>query len=513
MANFKSKFVLDVNILLDFLLEREGYKEISKVIEYLVKNKNGYISAGSLSTLYYIIEKQRKDIFPYLPKILQHFSIWKVPSYIDWKHPLAQRDIEDYLIHLTAESLNAFVITRDEEFLELSDRAITIEEFFKIIQKEREEKKISFLNLVSQNVKIFPKIEPEIDKIINTSQFICGKYVKEFEEKFAEYLGAKFCIGVNSGTSALIVALMAIGLKPGDEVIMPVNTFIATAEAVSILGGKPVFVDIHPDYYTIDVTQIEDKITEKTKAIIPVHLYGQCADMDPIMKIAKKYGLWVIEDACQAHGAEYKGRKAGTIGHIGCFSFYPGKNLGAWGEGGACVTNDEELADRMYKIRNHGGVKKYQHEILGGNFRMEELQAAVLSEKFKYLTKWNEKRRRVAKWYNEYLRDLEEKELIKLPKKAEYNSKHVYHLYVVQVLKGSIKELADFLSLNRIEYGIHYPIPLHMTNVYKNFLKERICCPNAESIQSKIISLPIGEHIEKEDVILISSVLKKYFSL
>jgi len=506
MAN--SKFVIDVNILLDFLLGRNGYKEASKVIEYLVKKKNGYISASSIPVIYFMISKYRKELLKFLPKILSYFTIWKVPSYVDWEHPLVQKDIEDYLIHTTAESLDAFVITRDKEFLSLSDKAINVEDFFKLILKENKEKHVPFLDLKSQNIKIFPKVEKKLDRIINSSQFVCGKYVKEFEEAFASYLGTKFCIGVNSGTSALIVALMAVGLKPGDEVIMPVNTFIATAEAVSILGGKPVFVDIHPDYYTIDVNQIESKITNRTKAIIPVHLYGQCADMDPIMDIARKYNLWVIEDACQAHGAEYKGRKAGTIGHIGCFSFYPGKNLGSWGEAGACVTNDEKLADRMYKIRNHGGIKKYQHEILGGNFRMEEIQGAILGEKLYYLDEWNEKRRYIARLYLDRLQDLEDNDLLKLPHEAPYN-KHIYHLFVITLKRKNRKVILSELKNNSIDIGIHYPTPLYKIKIFNyDINNEKGQYTIAELIQDNIISLPIHEHIKEDQIILIQNILR-----
>ncbi len=502
----KSKFVLDVNILLDFLLERDGYNETSKVIEYLIKQKNGYISASSIPIIHFMIAKHRKELLKFLPKILNYFTIWKVPSYIDFEHPLAQKDVEDYMIHITAESLDAHIITRDADFLSLSDRAVNIDKFFEIIREENKIKHVPFLDLKTQNIKIFPKVERKLDDIISNSRFVCGKYVKEFEERFADYLGAKFCIGVNSGTSALIVALMAIGLKPSDEVIMPVNTFIATAEAVSILGGKPVFVDIHPDYYTIDVNQIEDKITEKTKAIIPVHLYGQCADMDPIMEIARKYNLWVIEDACQAHGAEYKGRKAGTIGHIGCFSFYPGKNLGSWGEAGACVTSSEELAEKMYKIRNHGGIIKYQHDILGGNFRMEEIQGAVLTEKLKYLDEFNSIRKHVADLYREQLKELEDRGIIKLPKEAPY-SKHVFHLFVIRTIYRD--KLMSSLKENHIGWGIHYPDPLHMLSMYKS--SENF--PVAENISKKIVSIPIHEYVTDADVKRITRVIKSAFNL
>ncbi|WP_456399941.1 DegT/DnrJ/EryC1/StrS family aminotransferase [Persephonella sp.] len=506
----KNRFIIAPDVIIDFFCKckEEDDDFFLKVINHLIKNKSGYISMASLSKI--ILECSRNKSESEILSFLNQFQVWKTPSYINWEHPLIKvnkSNIDKYLIHLTAESLDAYIITQDTDLLTLSDRAVNINKALEIIENERKVIHIPFLDLLSQNIKLFSVVEKKLDQIFNSSRFICGGYVKEFEKKFADYLGAKYCIGVNSGTSALIITLMAIGLKPGDEVIMPVNTFIATAEAVSILGGKPVFVDIHPEYYTIDVTQIEGKITERTKAIIPVHLYGQCADMDLIMEIAKKYNLWVIEDACQAHGAEYKGRKAGTIGHIGCFSFYPGKNLGAWGEAGACVTNDDVLAERMYKIRNHGGIKKYQHDILGGNFRMEEIQGAVLSEKLNYLDEWNEGRRKVAKWYNEILRDLECKGVIKLPKEAPYN-RHIYHLFVVQINNIERNKLINKMKNYRVDIGIHYPIPLHKTNVY---LEDK-SYPVAEKIQDKIISLPIYENLQEERIELIWKLLKKVLS-
>ncbi len=507
MKTSNNRFILDVNIILDFLLERGNYHSVSKIIEYLIKNKNGYISSSSLSTIYYTVRKYKKKLLKYLPKILGYFQIWKTPSYIDWNHPLAHKDIEDYLIHLTAESLNAFVITCDEKFLKLSDRAISPEKFFEVVLENKEDT-IQFLDLRKQNLKIYNQMEIYLDSIITSSAFVCGKYVKEFEEKFAEYLKAKFCVGVNSGTSALIAALMAINLKPGDEVIIPVNTFIATAEAVAILGGKPIFVDIHPDYYTIDTDKLEEKITKKTKAIIPVHLYGQCADMDKIMKIAEKYNLYVIEDACQAHGAEYKGKKAGTIGHIGCFSFYPGKNLGSWGEAGACITNDDILAERLYKIRNHGGIKKYEHNVLGANFRMTEFQGAVLLKKLKFLDSWNKKRKKLANLYDVYLKPLEEKNLIKLPKRASYST-HVYHLYVIQVLKGEREEFINYLKKNNIFTFIHYPKLLVDT---KPFKEKNTCYPVAKNSVKNIVSLPMGPHLSEKDIYKVCKCIYNYFN-
>jgi len=502
----QSRFIIDPNIILDFILERNNFKLLSIIIEYLVRTASGFIASSSLPYIYSSLKKHKPELIQCLPDVLDKFIMWKIPSYVDLNHPLAKKNINKYMLHISAESLDGFILTDDKELESMSDRSIAINEFLNLTITSKQ-KRIPFIDLKRQNIRLFPKVERKLDDIVVKSQFICGKYVHEFEKKFASYLGAKHCIGVNSGTSALIVALMAIGLKPGDEVIMPVNTFIATAEAVSILGGKPVFVDVHPDYYTIDVSQIEGEITDRTKAIIPVHLYGQCADMDPIMEIAKKYSLWVIEDACQAHGAEYKGRKAGTIGHIGCFSFYPGKNLGAWGEAGACVTSDDILAEKMYKIRNHGGIKKYQHDILGGNFRMEEIQGAVLSEKINYLDEWNERRRKVAKMYNKILKDLECKRFIKLPKEAPYN-KHVYHLFVIQINNVERNKVISELKNYGIDVGIHYPSPLHKVSVYY----EDKSYPVAEKIQSKIISLPIYENIQEKDIYFVKNQIESMFN-
>jgi dTDP-4-amino-4,6-dideoxygalactose transaminase len=366
-------------------------------------------------------------------------------------------------------------------------------------------KKIPFLDLKRQNSLVHDEITEKLQHIFESSGFICGKYVKEFEKAFAEYLHVNYCICVDSGTSALITALMAEGIGPGDEVLVPVNTFIATAEAVSILGATPVFIDIDPSTYLIETGKIEEKITEHTRAIIPVHLYGQCADMDEITKTAKKHGIHVIEDACQAHGAEYKGKKSGSMGDVGCFSFYPGKNLGAWGEGGAIVTDNERLADKIYKIRNHGGQKKYQHEMIGGNFRMEEIQGAVLGTKLKFLEKWNRKRRKAAELYFEALKKLAEEEKIVLPNVNAYN-KHVFHLFVLQVNKDR-KEVIDCFNKNQVEYGIHYPEPLHLTRAFACLGYKKGDFPVSERLQRHIISLPMGEHLSDDDIFYISEVL------
>ncbi|HDM75380.1 MAG TPA: DegT/DnrJ/EryC1/StrS family aminotransferase [Deltaproteobacteria bacterium] len=368
-----------------------------------------------------------------------------------------------------------------------------------------ERKKVLFLDLERQNRQVLHEIDERLKDISRNSSFVCGKYVSEFEELFAGYLNVRYCICVNSGTSALLVSLMAIGIKPGDEVIVPVNTFIATAEAVSILGAKPIFVDVNPDTYLIDPEQIKDSISEDTKAIIPVHLYGQSAEMDTILEIARNHGIAVIEDACQAHGAEYKGRKAGTMGDMGCFSFYPGKNLGAWGEGGAIVTNNELLARKIYCIRNHGGQSKYQHDIRGGNFRMEEIQGAVLGVKIKYLEAWNQKRSEMARLYLEQLRFLEEEGKLTLPSVLPHN-KHSFHLFVIQV-NTDRQVVIDCLEQNGIQYGIHYPTPLHLTKAFSYLGYKDGAFPVSERCQNKILSLPMGEHLSEMDINYIKEIL------
>ena len=299
---------------------------------------------------------------------------------------------------------------------------------------------IPFVDLKAQYQSLKSEIDKAIQNVISDCEFIGGKYVKKFESEFANYCKVKYCIGVGNGTDALFISLKALGIGKEDEVITAANSFIATSEAISATGAKVVFVDCHPDYYTIDVSKIEEKITDKTKAIIPVHLYGQPADMYPIIEIANKYNLKVIEDAAQAHGALYKNRKAGSFGDLACFSFYPGKNMGAYGDAGCIVTNNEELSIKCRMLSNHGRVEKYNHEFEGYNSRLDGLQAAILSVKLKYLDEWNEKRRSVAQKYNELLR-----ESILITPKELSGIECVYHLYVIRTEQRN--ELQEFLIL------------------------------------------------------------------
>lgn len=353
---------------------------------------------------------------------------------------------------------------------------------------------IPFVNLKKQYLSIKKEIDEAINNVIQNTAFVLGDVVKKFEDDFASFCSVKYCRGVSSGTSALQLALMSLDIKKGDEIILPPNTYIATAEAVSAVNAKPVFVDVDPETYNIDPKLIKENITDKTKAIIPVHLYGQPADMNPILEIAQEKNLFVVEDACQAHGAEYKGRKCGSIGAVGGFSFYPGKNLGAFGEGGAITTNNEEIAKKIEMLRDHGQAKKHHHEVIGTNSRLEGIQGAVLGAKLKYLSEWNNKRRKNAKYYNERLSNLDK---IKTPVESEYG-KHIYHLYIIQIDKRD--ELQKFLKSKGIATGLHYPTPIHLQPAYSHLGLTKDLFPITESYVKKILSLPMFPELEKEEI-------------
>ncbi len=343
---------------------------------------------------------------------------------------------------------------------------------------------VPVVDLKAQYQTIKPEIDAAIASVFENTNFILGPQVERFEKAFAEYVGSAFCVGVNSGTAALQLALMACGIGPGDEVIVPSFTFFATAETASVLGAVPVFVDVDPVSYTITAAEIEKAITPRTRAIIPVHLYGQAVDLDPIRALADKHNLHVIEDAAQAHGAEYKGRRVGGLGAAGCFSFYPSKNLGAYGEAGAVVTNDEDLARQLRLLRQHGQTSKYAHAIVGYNFRLEELQAAVLNVKLAYLDKWNNGRRERAARYNELLSDTE----LVLPREMEY-SRHVYHVYAVQC--DDRDELQNRLAAKGIQSGVHYPIPIHLQPAYASLGYKAGDLPVTERLSERVLSLPL----------------------
>jgi dTDP-4-amino-4,6-dideoxygalactose transaminase len=315
--------------------------------------------------------------------------------------------------------------------------------------------KIPFVDLKSLHSEIKGELREVFDRVLDNSSFVLGPEVQRFEQEFAAYCGTEHCVAVNTGTAAIHLVLASLGIGPGDEVITVPHTFIATAEAITAVGARPVFIDIDPVSFTMDASLLEAAITSKTRAIIPVDLYGQIADMNPILEIANRHGIPMVEDACQAHGAEYKGRKAGSFGVAGCFSFYPGKNLGACGEGGAVTTNDADLAQRIRLWRDHGSSKRYEHVFPGLNMRMEGIQGGILSVKLKYLDRWNNQRRQAAATYDKALADSD----IEIPTEMDYG-RHVYHLYVVQ--SDNRDALRQQLTDVGIESGLHYPTPLHL---------------------------------------------------
>lgn len=363
---------------------------------------------------------------------------------------------------------------------------------------------VDFFNLTRQFSLIKKEVNKEINKVLKSGWFVLGENLKEFEKDFAKYIGVKFCFGVNSGTDALRIALKACGIKKGDEVITVANTFISTALVISDVRALPIFVDVKDDFL-IDTSKIEEKITQRTKAIIPVYLYGTPADMDAIMKIAKKHNLKVIEDACQAHGALYKGKKVGQWGDVGCFSFYPPKNLGAYGDGGACVTNNPEIAKKIELFRNYGQTKKYYYDIKGFNSRLDELQAAILRVKLKYLDKWNTARTNIA--YS-YLKELSKEKKIILPK-YKNNISPVWHLFVIRIKDR--EKLINFLNKKGIATLIHYPLPIHKQRAYKELWNNKIFLPKTEKYAKEILSLPIFPEMNSQEVSYVINSLKEYY--
>ena len=373
---------------------------------------------------------------------------------------------------------------------------------------------VPFLDLKAQYNSIKNEINPAIQNILDSSSFVLGKAVEDFEREFATLHNVKYCVALNTGTAGNHVALWALGIKPGDEVIIPANTFIATAWGATLCGAKPVFVDCEPEGYNIDPNKVEAAITKNTKAIVAVHLYGQPANMNALIEIANKHNLYLVEDAAQAHYAEYENKKVGNFGIITSFSFYPGKNLGAYGEGGAIITNDEQLARKAKMLRDHGSLEKYQHHVFGHNYRMEGLQGAVLGVKLKHLAHWTEKRREVARKYNEFLKGVE---FIDLPAEKP-NVKHVYHLYVVQILKGGgekTKSVRDKLVLDLKEKGIatglHYPIPLHLQKCFSYLNYNYGDFPISETLSDACLSLPIYPEITDDQIEFVSTNILKFF--
>jgi len=393
--------------------------------------------------------------------------------------------------------------------------------------------KVNFVDLKAQYLDIKEEIRVAMDEVLDNTAYILGKPVADFEKRFAEAHNVKFCWGTSSGTDGNHLVLWALGIDPGDEVIIPADTFIATVWGATLCGAKPVFADVDPESYNLDAKKVAAAVTDKTKAIVAVHLYGQATDVDAIkyelgilnfefkeqgVFVHKKTGqvIYLVEDCAQAHLAEYKGKKVGGLGIASSFSFYPGKNLGAYGEGGAVCTNDDELGKKFKMMREHGSSQKYHHELYGHNYRMEGLQGAVLGVKLNYLEKWTAGRRQVAEWYAKYLGDCE---YVNLPNEMEGN-KHVYHLYVIRVnvTKPGLRnekrrrdELMKYLGENEIATGLHYPIPLHLQPCFKHLGYKRGDFPLTEDLADNCISLPMYPELRKEEVSYVCEKVKEFF--
>jgi dTDP-4-amino-4,6-dideoxygalactose transaminase len=373
------------------------------------------------------------------------------------------------------------------------------------VNREENKVRVPLVNLSRQHEEVQDKIQEAFAEILRTSSFIGGPWLDRFEEDFARYCGTRFALGVSSGTAALELALRASGIGPGDEVLVPSFTYIATAASVSAVGATPVFVDIDPASYTLSGESAEQHITPRTRGMIPVHLYGQAADMGPIAELARRHNLILIEDAAQAQGAQYLGKPMGSWGLATGFSFYPAKNLGAWGDAGAIITQDEGIAERVRLLRNHGSSRdKYCHEILGFNHRLDTLQAAVLSIKLKYLDRWNESRREAAARYLEALAGLD----LILPSERP-GSKHVYHVFVIRTPRRDA--LRDFLKLKGIDAGLYYPVPLHLQPAYRHMGHRAGDFPIAEQAAREVISLPISPRMTPAEVECVAEAVGDFF--
>ena len=365
---------------------------------------------------------------------------------------------------------------------------------------------IPFVDLAAQYAAIREEVDLAVQEVISECNYVLGPQVEEFELAFARFVGSEHAVGVSSGLDALRLALTVLDVGPGDEVILPANTYIATALAVSAVGARPVLVDCDPKTYNIDTRLVEPAITARTKAIIPVHLTGQSADMDPLLEVANQHGLHVVEDAAQAHGALYKGSPCGSIGTVGCFSFYPGKNLGAYGDGGMVTTNDPELAARMRRLRNYGQEAKYHHTEKGLNARLDTLQAAVLAIKLRYLPRWNEARTAHAEAYRDVLEGVGD---LALQGRAPYST-HVYHLFIVETQQRDA--LQERLKAAGIQTGIHYPIPIHLQQAYTDLGYRKGDFPQAERLADRMLSLPMFPELSSQQIGRVRDEIEGFFA-
>jgi dTDP-4-amino-4,6-dideoxygalactose transaminase len=550
------RVLIDTDVLSAFINDSRHSNSENSSFERLMKTGlvELWLSAQSIYNLSENVKKNSGEttVWNDLKKSLHRFSV--IPLRKQFFKGILNDDGQNFhqgLQAAAAQSINLdFIVTFDPEtYSSLSVKAITPSQLDKALNAEKAKASIQvpFMDLKAQYTQIYNEIDDNFTDIMANTGFILGKFVDEFEKRFAELQQSESCIGVSSGTDALHAALMTLGVGPGDRVVVPINTFIATAEAVSLAGAEPVFVDCD-EYFNMDVIGVEKLLKEseyrsqkaedlsqdsgvrsqnsefkeqalgagvhssqltihdlQIKGIIPVHLYGQPANMDAIKALAEKYNLWVVEDCCQAHLAEWKGKKVGNFGKFGAFSFYPGKNLGAFGEAGALITNDEELYKHAKMVRQHGEIERYHHKVIGHNYRMSAFQGAVLSTKAKYIEEWTEHRRKNAALYNEFLADVKE---VQTPKELD-GTRCVYHLYVIQTEQRD--ELQAYLGEKNIGTGLHYPIPLHLQEAYAHLGYKEGDFPVAERAAERILSLPMFPELTERQIRYVCDKIKAFY--
>jgi dTDP-4-amino-4,6-dideoxygalactose transaminase/rRNA-processing protein FCF1 len=520
------KILWDNNIILDLFLLRTKENPYIRDIElfFVESNIPIYLSSSQLHNIKFILSKHLKqnNISVSANEIIKKFlethivKILKTPSYISLEDWALNTDIEDELIRLTAETFDVYVLTRDEEFLtKLGNKGIHPKDLESFI-KNRKRKTISMLDLTAETIYQYENIEKNIDKVIKKSNFILGDEVKQLEGKIASYIGTKYAIGVSSGTDALVLSLRALAIQRKkqeywdieDLIITTPFTFTATGDAILRAGATPLFVDIDLDTYDINPELVEKavkKYGKRVKGIIPVHLYGQPCDMDKIMKIAKEYNLFVVEDCAQSFGAKWGNKRTGSFGDTGCFSFFPSKNLGGFGDGGMITTNDEQLYEIITMLRKHGGKDKYNVDHIGYNARLDTIQAAVLLAKLNYIDEFTEKRRNIAKFYTENLKNIN---WLKTPY-VENKAYHVFHQYTIRIMEKNREEIQQKLKEKGVQTMVYYPVPLHKMKVFKNNGMEIFDdLKNSEIASRNVLSLPIEPLFGISNIEKIVNVLK-----
>jgi dTDP-4-amino-4,6-dideoxygalactose transaminase len=492
----------------DYLIQALSSTEASPVLELCRAGRcKGWVASTTVATLWRDLKKDEKK---YIKPLLQSLSV-VTPTARDLEKALQGENFEEALALILAHScgFDAVISAEPDKFSNNEIPVLTANQLQSKIDAPADSvNEVKLLDISASYHEILNDVETEIADTIRTGQFILGSKVAELEEKIAAYCQTKYAVGVSSGTDALLISLMAAGIGEGDEVITSPYTFFATAGSIVRAGAKPVFADINDITFNIKAEHVERCITTKTKAIMPVHLYGQCADMDPIMALAKKHNLVVIEDAAQSIGSEYKNKRAGSLGDMGCFSFFPAKNLGAFGDGGIVTTSSDELYEKLKVLRVHGSKPKYYHKVIGGNFRLDALQAGVVKAKLNYLEGWTDKRRKNASVYNHLLQQNALTQYIQLP--PEVFPRHVYNQYVIRA--GSRRdELRSFLKENQIGCEIYYPLPLHVQECFQSLGYKEGDFPESEKAARETLALPISHEITQAQQEYIVEKIRRFF--